>query len=366
MRFLARHHPVAVNAVAGLFASALLVAGCGATSVGKASSAGPSGTGVQGSASDRDVTFLVDGTVTRGTIHTPAHAAGAKVPAVLLLPGSGPTDRDGNQAQSAPNTLAHIAQAMGEDGIMTLRYDKYGTGQTGLGAYTGKSATLDLAAFVRQASAAYALLAGQSDADPRKLLIAGHSEGGMIALKVAQTAAPTPAGLALLEPQAERVLDTVNRQVDAQVDAAVDAGRLSSAQGATSKTSMANAVANLRAGRAADTSGLPAGIGRLVAGFNAIAAFVRSDDAVYPPDLGRRLTAGTKVIVTCGTDDVEIPCSTVGALVTSLAAAGSGGPGLVTLPGVNHLLQSSATASDASPLAPVARDALRRFDELWR
>lgn len=365
MRVLACHHPVAVNTVAGLITSVLLVAGCSATSASKPSSAGPSGTGPRVAAADRAVTFLVDGTVTRGTFHTPAHAAGAKVPAALLLPGSGPTDRDGNQAQSVPNTLAHIAQAMGEDGIMTLRYDKYGTGQTGLGAYAGKRDAVDLAAFTRQADAAYTLLAGQPDADPRRLLIAGHSEGGMIALHVAQTATPAPAGLALLEPQSERLLDMVTRQVDAQTDAAVAAGRLNAAQSTTIKASMVNAVADLRAGRAAATGGLPPGLATLIAGLNAIAAFVRSDDAVYPPDLARRLAAGTKTIVTCGTDDLEVPCSVVGPLVTALAAAGVSGPGLVTLAGVNHSLQSSATASDASPLSTSARDALRRFDELW-
>jgi hypothetical protein len=48
-------------------------------------------------ARDRAITFTVDGTATYGTVHIPAHRRGQRLPAALLLPGSGPTDRDGDQ-----------------------------------------------------------------------------------------------------------------------------------------------------------------------------------------------------------------------------------------------------------------------------
>src|SRR5688500_6490645 len=73
-------------------------------------------------AADRAVTFTVDGTLTYGTLHVPAHRRVERLPAVLLLPGSGPTDRNGNQLPSfAPYTLAQLAAGLGRDGIMTLR-----------------------------------------------------------------------------------------------------------------------------------------------------------------------------------------------------------------------------------------------------
>jgi hypothetical protein len=63
-------------------------------------------------AADREVVFTVDGTTTYGTLHVPVHHAGQRLRAALLLPGSGPTDRDGNQPHGSPNTLAQVATAL--------------------------------------------------------------------------------------------------------------------------------------------------------------------------------------------------------------------------------------------------------------
>ena len=52
--------------------------------------------------------------------------------AALLLPGSGPTDRNGNQDGITPNTLAYTADVLAERGVATLRYDKFGSGRTGM------------------------------------------------------------------------------------------------------------------------------------------------------------------------------------------------------------------------------------------
>ncbi|WP_156178804.1 alpha/beta hydrolase [Saccharothrix sp. ST-888] len=316
-------------------------------------------------AGDHNISFLVDGTTTYGTLHIPARPAGGTLPAALLLPDGGPTDRDGNQPQLKPDTLAGLAQLMGDDGIATLRYDKYGTGLTGLGAYAGRAAAPDLAAFVRQADAAYRFLAARPTTDPHRLLLAGHGEGAMVALEVATLSRPAPAGLALLAPQDERLLDLTTLRLDQQLDATVATDRLTAAQAATVKEAIAQAVAELRAGGTADTTGMPGTIATVFEGFNDDTEYVRTDDAVHPPDLARRLTGGTRTMVTCGSADPDIPCSTTGPLVAALAAAGTTGPGLVTLPDVDHLLRPADSPTDTTTLAPAARQAVHAFDALW-
>ncbi|MFN1190053.1 alpha/beta hydrolase [[Kitasatospora] papulosa] len=176
---------------------------------------------------DHEIVFTADGTTVYGTLRVPEHRAGHRLRAALLLPGSGPTDRDGNQPpRSAPDTLAQLADTLEGDGIATLRFDKYGTGRTGLGAYKDRPEELDYPAFVRQAQAAYRALRDQPETDPRALLVVGHSEGAMTGLLLGGTVHPRPAGLALLQPQAIRMLDLVTLQLKAQVTEAARQGQL--------------------------------------------------------------------------------------------------------------------------------------------
>ncbi|MFJ8490414.1 hypothetical protein ACIRBZ_18960 [Streptomyces sp. NPDC094038] len=96
------------------------------------------------------------------------------------------------------------------------------------------------------------------------------------------------------------------------------------------------------------------------------ARFVSSDDAVYPPDTAAALRPGTKVLLRCGTNDAQVPCATTNALTNALTTAlttalrhgHAGGPGRVTLPGVDHLLHDTA---HPNTLAPPVLDALHRF-----
>jgi hypothetical protein len=206
---------------------------------------------------DHEISFFVDGTTTYGTLHIPAHPEGRRLPAALLLQGSGPTDRNGNQPPTlTPNTLGNLAAALGTDGIATLRFDKYGTGRTGLGAFTGHPENLDYPAFVRQAGAAYPLLSGRPQVDSRAVRLIGHSEGAMTALVIATTARPRPAGLALLQPQAIRLLDLVSRQIHDQLDQAAAAGQLTQEQKQAASLAVDRAVADFRAHRPVDTTTL--------------------------------------------------------------------------------------------------------------
>src|SRR5437868_3351751 len=120
-------------------------------------------------AADREVRFTADGTTAYGTLHIPAHRAGRRLAAALLIPGSGPTDRNGDEPPGfTPHTLALFADVLGRDGVMTLRFDKYATGRTGMG---GRATAPDMAAYTRQAVAAYDTLRARPEADPHALLV---------------------------------------------------------------------------------------------------------------------------------------------------------------------------------------------------
>nr|WP_238698043.1 alpha/beta hydrolase [Streptomyces sp. E5N91] len=309
---------------------------------------------------DREVAFTADGTTAYGTLHVPEHRAGQRLRAALLLPGSGPTDRDGNQPPaSLPDTLAQLADTLGKDGVATLRFDKYGTGRTGLGTYQDRPEELDYPAFVRQARAGYESLRDQPETDPHALLVRRTQrgcDGAMTGLLLGGTVRPRPAGLALLQPQAIRMLDLVALQLRAQIAEATRQGQFTPEQQRTVNAAVDAAVTALRERRPVDTADPPSPIARLFEAFQGPnARFVRSDDAVYPPDTAFALRPGTKVLLTWGTRDVQVPCDTTNALTTALRHAHAHGPGRVVLPGVDHLMHDT---DHPTTLAPPVLDSL--------
>lgn len=321
-------------------------------------------------ATDRAISFVVDGTVTFGTLHVPAHRSGRRLAAALLLSGSGPTDRNGDQLPTFdPNSLALIAGLFGDEGVMTFRFDKYFSGRTGGGAFATDPGRYDLAAQITQADAAYRVLRDQPETDRHRMLIAGHSEGGMTAVLVAESVSPRPAGLALIEPQDERLLDLIDIQLNEQLTAAVAAGQLTEAVAQTNRDGVRRVIAEFRAGQPLDTTGL---LPQLVSFFGSVfstanARFVHTDDMVYPPARAAELPSSTKVLVTDGTADQNVPPFTTPALVAALRSAHVGGPGLVMLPDTDHLLHVAGTPENDQVLDAPAIAALRAFaDEFSR
>jgi len=316
---------------------------------------------------DREVTFRIEGTTTYGTVHVPPHRPGERLPAALLLPGSGPTDRDGNQPGLTPGTLADLAEHLGRRRVLTLRFDKYGSGRTGPGAYAGRLADLDYPAFVRQARAALRLLARQPEADPRSLVVAGHSEGAMTALELAahpRTAGPAPlpriSGVALLQPQAQRLLDVLAAQIHDQIAEAARAGAITPEQQAVVDAAVDTAVIDFRERRPIDTSAMPPALVTLfqqLTGTNE--RFVRSDDEIDPAAVARRLRPGLPVLLTCGTEDRNVPCASTDALTAALRGAGTTGPGRVVLPGVDHLLHPVGSAELSPDVDPALASLFR-------
>lgn len=141
----------------------------------------------------------------QGTLTHPEDEA--QVPAVVLVAGSGPSDRNGTIMGHKPFLV--LADALTRRGIAVLRFDERGVGESG-GQHKGAT-TLDLAGDVR---AAVRTLAQREEVDAQKVGVVGHSEGGLIAPIVAtQTdqvsflvllAAPGLPGHAILADQLDR------------------------------------------------------------------------------------------------------------------------------------------------------------------
>ncbi len=101
-------------------------------------------------------------------------------PVVLIIAGSGPTDRDGNTIGTnlKNNSLLYLAEALAERGIATLRYDKRGIGES-----TGAAANEEDLRFEHYIddAVAWADLLG-ADSRFTSVTIAGHSEGSLIGM----------------------------------------------------------------------------------------------------------------------------------------------------------------------------------------
>jgi uncharacterized protein len=106
-----------------------------------------------------------------------------QVPAVVLITGSGPQDRD----QAIPiisgyRPFMEIADALSSRGVAVLRLD-----DRGFGASTGDFSSANSADFADDVLAAVAFLRSRHDIDGGRVGLVGHSEGGLIAPLVAMS-----------------------------------------------------------------------------------------------------------------------------------------------------------------------------------
>jgi pimeloyl-ACP methyl ester carboxylesterase len=127
---------------------------------------------------DEAVKFGSNGVTLAGTVSKPAQPSG-KLPAVVLVSGSGAHDRD-SLVFGIP-IMGQIAGAIADAGFLVLRYDKRGVGQSG-----GRPDTASLADYAEDVRAAVRFLADRKDVDNKRIAVVGHSEGGAVALIAAQ------------------------------------------------------------------------------------------------------------------------------------------------------------------------------------
>ena len=160
-------------------------------------------------------------------------------PVALLIAGSGSTDHDGNGPQIKPATLKKLSEQLLARNIATLRYDKRGAG--GWKAELGRPEDFRFKDYVDDAVALVNYLRGSGKFS--KVVLVGHSEGGLVAILAARRV-PVDR-LVLLATAARRQGDLLKAQLEKQLKPEVFAA-------------IAKAIDDIMAGQIADP--LPPGL----------------------------------------------------------------------------------------------------------
>ena len=141
-----------------------------------------------------------------------------ELPGVVLVAGSGPTDRDGNSyvMPGPADYLKEISHYLASRGVVVARFDKRGVGES-----TGE--VHSFSDYINDVDAVVNLLDTLTKVDAESLFIVGHSEGAWLASEVARKWEDL-AGLVLLAGSGYPLFDTIKRQITSQSEAAAAAG----------------------------------------------------------------------------------------------------------------------------------------------
>jgi uncharacterized protein len=259
--------------------------------------------------------------------------AGKGAPVVLIIPGSGPTDRDGNNrlgVTAAPYRM--LAEDLAERGISSVRIDKRGL-------FGSKSAIADPN---KVTIADYAADAHAWVAQVRKMTgiscvwLLGHSEGGLIALTAAQR--PTGiCGVITVSGPGRRLGDVIREQLKANpanapiLDVALDT------------------LGKVESGQAVDSATLPASLQPLF--YNDVQPFLRDLLSHDPAKLAASLTV--PLLIVQGDRDIQVTSDDAKRLAAAQPKAK-----LAILAGVNHVLKKPGSDDRAANLATYADPSL--------
>ena len=259
--------------------------------------------------------------------------AGAKAPVVLIIPGSGPTDRDGNNplgVQAAPYRL--LSEALAGKGVSTIRIDKRGM----LGS---KDAILDpnavrIADYAADTHSWVKAIRERTGAPC--VWVLGHSEGGLIAL----TAAQQPEGICgvILVSTAGRKIGTVIRE---QL-------RANPANAPLLDIALP-AIDSLESGKSVDSSAMPAPLQKLFA--PQVQPYLMDLMAADPAKLAA--SASVPMLIVQGGRDLQVS----EADAKLLADAQPKGK-LVIIPEMNHVLKDVSVDDRAANFATYADPSL--------
>jgi len=162
---------------------------------------------------DVDVTIPANGFNLAGAVTTPPGVAGRlRYPAIVLVGGAAPGDRD--QAIGGIPVFAQLAKGLADSGYIVLRYDRRGTGQSG-----GRIESATIADYAEDIGSAVRWLAKRDDVDKKGIVVAGYGEGAATALIAASRNneidgvvtidAAGSRGAELILEQQKRVLDAL-------------------------------------------------------------------------------------------------------------------------------------------------------------
>ena len=265
-----------------------------------------------------------------GTLLTPEGPTRA---VAVILPGSGPTDRDGNSPGGlVASTYRLLAEGLAEQGVATVRIDKRGVGASAFAMVAEQDLTFQT--YIDDARA-WAAEAARITGKPCVWLI-GHSEGSQIALAAAQDDNPSVCGLVLLAGAGRPAGVVLREQFRAALPEALQAPAFA-------------ALDELEAGRTV-TDAPP----ELAALFRpSVQPYLISWIGLDPTDLIRRYEG--PVMIGQGTTDIQVGMVDANALSAARPTAR-----LVVWEGVNHVLKvaladrSANLATYVNPTLPLA------------
>jgi uncharacterized protein len=269
----------------------------------------------------------------RGTMSSPSAGPGA--PVALIIPGSGPTDRDGNSplgVQAASYRL--LAEALAVNGVTTIRFDKRGL----FGSATAARHADDVRMSDYAADVKAWILAAQKRTAAACIWVVGHSEGSLVALIAAQQ----PEGICglILVASAGRKLGAILRE---QLQ--------SNPANAPILPQALSVVSELEAGRRVDVGGLHPALKGLFR--PTVQGFV-IDQMTYDPVTLLAAYAGP-VLILQGATDLQVSMQDAENLRRARANVT-----LIVLESVNHVLKvapaerSANLATYADPKLPIA------------
>ena len=237
-------------------------------------------------------------------------------PLLIIVAGSGPTDRDGNSAMlPGPNdSLKQLAQALARNGIASLRYDKRGIGASRPEGFSEADLTFtdqvdDLAAWIEWA---------RKQPGVSSIHLAGHSEGGLVVLTATGTGRVSVDGVITIAAPG-RSFDKLTLE------------QLRESLGETSALYAAarNAFAALKNGEP-----VPDVPPELAALFRpSVYPYLRSVIPLEPQELAAATRA--PILVVTGDQDLQVPVGD--ALLLKAAAVEAE---LVVVEGMNHVLKT--------------------------
>ena len=317
-----------VAAVAGL-----ILAACGGGGGGSATAAPPAAS---------EVHFTSSADTVYGTLLLPANAAG-KVPGAVILAGSGPTDRDGNSKElnGRTDTLKDFAQVLAAHGVASLRYDKLGTGETGLASFASHPDDIGFDVYVQEAKDAIAYLRTRPGIDPNRIMIVGHSEGGLIAMVVTNALGQKSGieALALASPPGNGYLETIESQLRAQFAAAVAQGSVTQARADAANAQTQQIVDALK------TTGVyPPGLTVTDPALQSIFSkanehFLAQAEQHEPAEEAAKLPAALPILVLHGDKDQQVSDADIARLVGALRSSGHTKVESDQLPDVDHVFK---------------------------